>query len=636
MKFRKRYLTYLFLIVVVASAIIDLILNSGYDVYPDWPPKHVKYGQERVYSDLVADSVEIDWNRLNATLENMDDFRMVAMIRILYEFENRIPDTVKQKIEKSLTGFRYWWDEPGGNSMCYWSENHQILYASEQFLAGQFYPDKIFSNTGLTGKQLQEKGRKRILSWLEMRWKYGFTEFNSNVYYKEDIAPLINLIDYANDDEIVKKSEIIMDLLFYDVAVQSIGNVFTSASGRAYEHSRKGGPGNNLNGATNYYWGGGSQIKPGMTFGLMTTRKYRLPAVLTEIAYDTGNVVIRQANGLDLPELKKEGFSGTGDESMMMQLGMEAFTNPEVVHNTLNWARENRMFTNYTLADLKILNYTLFRFFHLEPLIVKLINPPSDGIAIQKGNVYTYKTKDYSLYAAQNHHPGTYGDQQHVAGMNIGHSFSIFHTHPALSECREQQSPNYWVGYGRLPHVAQDSSVNLAIYDIPEKKSILEKELLHYTHAWFPKAQFDSVYLVNNYAFGQKGDTYCALITKNPLNYKTGSTDDIIQEGSQTFWITEAGSRTEDGSFDRFYKRILNNKTSFDDQKLELAYVSKGKEYKLNYKSGFWVDKQEMNTTYNRYESPYIQAKKGAKAFHFEQNGKFLHLDFENMKRDFN
>jgi hypothetical protein len=634
-----KYLKFFFillLILAISSVAVDYYQNSNIQVYPDWPPKNVKYEQERVYSDLVADSVEIDWNRLNATLENMDDFRMVAIIRILYEFENQIPDTVKRKIEKSLTEFRYWWDEPGGNSMCYWSENHQILYASEEFLAGQFYPDKIFSNTGLTGKQHQEKGRKRILSWLEMRWKYGFTEFNSNVYYKEDIAPLINLIDYANDDEIVRKSEIIMDLLFYDVAVQSVKNTFSSASGRAYENNRKGGLHNNLNGATNYYWGDGGEIKPGMTFGLMTTRKYKLPAVLSEIAHDTGNVVIRQANGLDLPELKTEGFSGTGDESMMMQLGMEAFTNPEVVHNTLNWARENRMFTNYTLAGLKTLNFTIFRILHLEPLIVRMINPPSNGVAIQKGNVYTYKTKDYSLYAAQNHHPGTYGDQQHVAGMNIGNSFSIFHTHPALSEGKKQQSPNYWVGYGRLPHVAQDSSVNLAIYDIPQKKSIMEKELLHFTHAWFPKEQFDSVYLVNNYAFGKKGDTYCAFIAKNPLNYKTGSTSDIIQEGRQTFWITEAGSRAEDGSFDQFYKRILNNKVIFHEKNLTLTYESKGKVYQLKYNSGFWVDDKKVNTNYNRYDSPYIQAIKGASEFRFACNGKFLNLDFENGSRSFN
>jgi len=634
-----KYIKYFFILLFIlafSSVAVDYYRNSKIPVYPGWPPKNVKYEQDHIYHELVTDTNEIDWNRLNTTLENMDDFRMVALIRILYEFENKIPDSVKQKIEKSLTGFRYWWDEPGGNSMCYWSENHQILFASEEYLVGQLYPDKIFSNSGLTGKQHQEKARKRILTWLKMRWKYGFTEFYSAVYYKEDIAPLINLIDYADDEEIVKKSEIILDLLFYDVAAQSIGNTFTSASGRAYEHNRKGGPGNNLNGAIDYYWGYGGKIKPGMTYGLMTTRKYQLPAVLGEIAHDSTNVVIRQCNGLDLLELEQEGFSGTSDESMMMQLGMEAFSNPEVVRNTLDFVRKNNMFTNETLADLKELNYTLFRILHLEPFIVKLINPPSNGVAIQKGNVYTYKTKDYSLYAAQNHQPGAYGDQQHVAGMNIGNSFSIFHTHPARSEKAKQQSPNYWVGYGRLPRVAQDSSVNLAIYNIPAKKNGMEKELLDYTHAWFPKAQFDSVYVVDNYAFGKKGETYCALIGRNPLNYKAYTTDDLIQKGWHTFWITEAGSRSEDGSFDQFYKRILKNKVIFYEKNLNLTYESKGKVYQLKYNSGFWVDNKKVNTNYNRYDSPYIQAVKGASEFRFACNGKYLNLDFENGSRIFN
>jgi hypothetical protein len=192
------------------------------------------------------------------------------------------------------------------------------------------------------------------------------------------------------------------------------------------------------------------------------------------------------------------------------------------------------------------------------------------------------------------------------------------------------------VGYGRLPRVAQDSSVNMAIYDVPAKKNGMEKELLDYTHAWFPKAQFDSVYVVNNYAFGKKGETYCALIGRNPLNYKAFTTDDLIQKGWHTFWITEAGSQTEDGTFNQFYKRILNNKVTFLPKNLELTYESKGKVYELNYNSGFWVDNKKVNTNYNRYDSPYIQAVRGANEFRFACNGKFLNLDFEKMIRNFN
>ena len=116
----NKYLKYLFILIFIlasGSVIFDFYLNSRIPVYPDWPPKNVKYEQEHIYHDLVTGAAEIDWSRLNTALENMDDFRMVAIIRILYEFENKIPESVKQKIEKSLTGFRYWWDEPGGNSM---------------------------------------------------------------------------------------------------------------------------------------------------------------------------------------------------------------------------------------------------------------------------------------------------------------------------------------------------------------------------------------------------------------------------------------------------------------------------------------------------------------------------------------
>jgi hypothetical protein len=471
--------------------------------------------------------------------------------------------------------------------------------------------------------------------WLKMRWDFGFTEFYSNVYYKEDIAALINLIDYAKDDEIVKKSEIILDLLLYDVATQSINNCFTSVSGRAYEHNRKGGQQNNLDGATDYFFGEGGKIEPGMTYGLMTTKKYHLPPVLREIAKDSNSLVIKQCNGLDVSELKKKGFEGTGDKSMMMQLGMESFTNEEIVRNTLSFVRKNSMFSNIALKDFAFLNLTLFRILHLEPLVIKIVNPPTNGIAIQQGNTYTFKTNDYTLYTVQNYHPGTYADQQHVSGMNICNSVSIFHTHPARNKSVKQQSPNYWVGYGRLPHSAQDSSVSLSIYNIPNRKNIMEKELLDFTHAYFPRDKFDSIYLVNNYAFGKKGNTYCALICRNQLNYEDQDCYDLIQKGRKVFWITEAGSKDKDHSFSEFYKRILKNKLVFDPKGLELVYYSHEKEFQLKYGAGFYINGESINTNYDRFDSPYCRAKEAPEFLNIEYAGQSLYLNFNGRIRKF-
>lgn len=637
--FRRRYIFIVLLLVVVTTLAIDYNRISNYDIKPQRPESNILLEQDDIYRDLKQGK-EIDWSRLNGTLEYIDgqydcsDFRMVNLIRILYEFGNQIPEATRQKIEKTLFGFRYWWDEPGENSMCYWSENHQILFASAEYLIGQLYPETVFQASGLTGKEHMAKARIRTLDWLEMRWNYGFIEFYSGVYYKEDIGPMINLIDYANDKEIVEKTKIIMDLLLYDISSQSIGDVFVSASGRAYTGNRKGGSGLDVGGLTRYYWGNGDSIRSGMVHGLMYTNTYSPPPIFKEIANDTNNVVIRQHNGLDVIELKGEGYFGDDNRSMMMQLGMESFTNPEIVRNTLSWMRQSRMFNNAFVKDFKTLDVTLLRWLHLEPAIIRIINPQSNGVAIQKGNTYTYKTKDYTLYSVQKYHPGTYGDQHHVSGMNIGNSFSIFHTHPALEKGVENQSPNYWVGYGHLPHVAQDGNVSLSIYNIPEKKGMMERALLDYTHAYFPTEKFDTVRIIENMAMGKKDNTYCAFIAANPLSLRENTTDNILQDGKQVFWITEAGSKGEDKSFDAFCSRVLKNKVTFDSESMKLNYESRGKRYELVFDGDFRLNEQLVSINYDRYDSPYIQAKRKAETLTIKFNGQSLFLDFDNMIRE--
>ena len=640
-KFKLKYFIFLLTAMVISTVLVDLIRISKYEIIPMKPEPGINCQQDQVYFELINDSTKMDWNRLDGTLEyisgeyDCSDFRLVNLVRILYDFGDQIPVGYKQEIENVLFNFRWWWDEPGENSMCYWSENHQILFASAEYLIGQKYPETIFPSSGLTGKQHMEKARNRALDWLEMRWNYGFIEYNSEVYYKEDIGALMNIIDYAKDNELSKKAEIILDLLFYDVAVQNIHTMMISTSGRSYESQRKGGPNKTLGGLTRYYWGNGQESGPGMTWAMTRNTTYQLPPVLKGIALDSSTVIIRQNNGLDISELKTEGYYGTDNRSMMMQWGMECFSNPEIVRNSISHIQNNISFNNEFIADFKILDFTLLNWFHLEPLLIRMINPQSNGVAIQKGNTYTYKTNDFSMYTSQNYHPGTYGDQQHIFGVNIKNHFSVFHTHPALEKDKKKQSPNYWVGYGHLPHSVQDENVNLSIYNLPQKKGLMELDLLDYTRAYFPTSLFDTAFIDGNYAFGKKDETYVALIGSNGFTFRDENRDDLIQKGKKAFWITEAGSQTIDGSFNEFVERIKANKIDFSANDLDLIYISNEKEYHLSYGEDFRINDEIVNTTYPRYDSPYIKANKKDKTLSFKHNGQSLFLDFENMKREF-
>ncbi|MDF1571478.1 MAG: hypothetical protein P1P82_07680 [Bacteroidales bacterium] len=163
----------------------------------------------------------------------------------------------------------------------------------------------------------------------------------------------------------------------------------------------------------------------------------------------------------------------------------------------------------------------------------------------------------------------------------------------------------------------------------------METDLLDYTRAFFPTALFDTAWIDGRYVFGKKGDTYCAMIASDTLTFRDEAKDDIILHGKQSFWITEAGSATEDGDFGTFTRRILENPVTFNRKKRDLTYISRGKTYKLTFGKDFSLDGDVVNTQYPRYDAPYAKAEKKDPTLTFEHNGESLFLDFENLVRKY-
>ncbi|MCP4756174.1 MAG: hypothetical protein GY866_35375, partial [Proteobacteria bacterium] len=132
------------------------------------------------------------------------DFVLLGMVRILYQFFEHplLGSEIKERLVKTILDFKYHPEEPGIDSMCYWTENHQIMFAANEYLAGQKFPEAVFTNSGLTGKQKMAKAEKRILKWLELRFLTGFSEWLSHIYYDEDMTALINLVDFCDNPKI--------------------------------------------------------------------------------------------------------------------------------------------------------------------------------------------------------------------------------------------------------------------------------------------------------------------------------------------------------------------------------------------------------------------------------------------------
>ena len=567
------------------------------------------------------------------------DFRLQSLTRIVYEHAGAVPPEDFHRIKQAFLSFKYWMDQPGRDDMCYWSENHQIMFSAAEYLAGQRWPDEIFANDGKTGVEHRDMARQRILYWLEQRWLYGFTEWYSNVYYVEDIAPLANLIDFAEDREVAQKATIVMDLLLHDLATQSHRGVFISTSGRMYDGKRKGNRGNSMRAVVDHIWGQdafGYESLPhqGMDLNFIYSEKYQVPEVIRAIGLDPGPSIIRASTGLNVSELEGEGLLGQSDRQIMMQWAMEAFTNPEVIDNSICYIERNGMFHNKFLQGFQMINIGLLREHGLLPTVSRLARPMSNGTAIQRANTYTYRTPDYMIATAQAHHSGTVGDQHHIWTATLSEEVSLFTTHPAkpfMLGDTPGNSPGYWVGNGRLPHCVQHENIVLCLYDLDVEPGFLEQGVADFTHAHFPKDKLSDVEIDGRFAFARHRDTLVAFIGRYPLAYAEGSRDDLIQQGRDGYWIFEASTVAKEGSINAFKSRICENAVACKDRTLKWAsggnslQVTFGREFRLN---GALVD-----TGYRRFDSPYANCPRKPQTITISHDGHLLELDFYRRRR---
>ena len=640
---------------------------------------------------LISENLEGAIERIDIR-EDCADFTACGLIRFYIENEHRLKDVNKEEIKKCLTGFKYWMDQYDGraDSMCHWSENHQILFATTEYLAGAEWPDAVFAD-GKSGEDHVAMAKERIEAWMYQRFYYGFNEYYSNNYYPEDIAPMANFIQFARaeDSAAVQRMKIIMDIIWIDIATQSYKYVddggavqyaFVSASGRMYMDNKcSDDTGNRLRPYINLVLQNGTDYETVDNRFFVCFRRmyeaeiggepiYRVPEVVLAIFDDPAQKqIVKSSNGITLEELAKDGLIGPDVDQIMMQMGMEAFSNPEVINNSIDYLNKNKLFNNEFLNDFKLVNLWPLTATNSLGWLSDMLNPSTDGKAIQRANVYTYQTKYYSMSTSQAHFAGDYADQHQISVALLAGDLCVFTAQPMRNSSRGQ----YWVGYGRLPYAVQDENVSISIYTIPKNKGMLEPHVVKYTHAYFPVGLFDEVnldHMSEGYVFGRVGDTYIMLralsdkdatlafkndmpgvsaadITSDMESIKDSVREliessgdlryDLIFEGGSTHaWVTELGSVEENGSFESFVSGMLAGECSFSD--MTVSYKSGEKLFDVKYDEYFKINGQSVDTDYGRYESEYVNGKVERKSdvIVLDFAGKSLTLNFKEGIRE--
>lgn len=217
------------------------------------------------------------------------DFYMVGLLGMLYRYSDheRFPKQLLPALEACVLNFKYWMDEPGQDAMCYWSENHQILFHACELLAGQLFPDAHFSNAGQNGAWHKAKGERLALRWIQQRAKEGFREWDSNCYFGENVLALSHIADLAEDVNVRESAAIMLDKLFFSLAINSFKGVYGSTHGRTYTGQILGGRMEATAGIGRLLWGMGvfnEHIRG--TVAQACARSYSLPPIIEKIALD--------------------------------------------------------------------------------------------------------------------------------------------------------------------------------------------------------------------------------------------------------------------------------------------------------------------------------------------------------------
>ena len=179
------------------------------------------------------------------------------------------------RIIAAFDNYRYWPTDPGEDEMIFWSENHMICYLSTQYLVEQW---RSQPKANRKTRKSKSRARGRILAFLQLKARHGFFEFNSTNYICFTLSALLNLLDFADDEEITSLAKDCTDRLVAGILAFALplGDFF-SVTGRGYLKHRFQGNGFDINAVIWLLTGAGSTV-PMMksTASFLATSKYTL------------------------------------------------------------------------------------------------------------------------------------------------------------------------------------------------------------------------------------------------------------------------------------------------------------------------------------------------------------------------
>ncbi len=626
-----------------------LIDASNSDKFSAQPAR--VYLGDSIFEDVIYDSLERIYN-----FEDCCDFDIIQLIRLIY-LDNEKTETghstlsrsLKNQICDALGSAKYWFTEPGKDKQIFYTENHQILYHTSELLVGQLFPNSTFKNSYMTGIDHHEHALPLVKRWLDWKAQFGFAEWHSGVYYTETIAALVNLVDFANDAEVVTKAAMVLDLMAFGFAANFYNGTYATSMGRLYDSRRIG---TCLESAAEAAWLmlGIGRHKPDISnmanVALATSNHYAPPPIIEAIAADATNYIEhKERNSIDLDDGPLYNISYS-EKDMMFWWSMAASIAPQTIDESLRMINKYDLDSNLIYGPKLLTNFlkvaSFFRGISLSEYS-NLIQIITEGVCLQSANIYTYRTPYYQLSGAQDHFKGTNSMQSHIWQATLDKEAFVYTNCPgAITQGFEQK----WMG-GWRPRATFYKNIGIIQYDrssLPVGAKLLLRILrrvadikYNYVHAYFPTKAFDEWEIDGGWVFGKKGDGYVALYSYKPTWWKNNY--ELRSLGLKNAYICEMGSADEYNTFENFKTSIKQADIDITKEKLgyNVCYNSPSQGIvTVAWNGPMQVGDETVDLgPYPRFENSYCNQEFGTKITTIEFDKSRLELDFNTWTRDY-
>jgi hypothetical protein len=575
-------------------------------------------GRDPVDEEPVRDAIAFVDSRRDCC-----DFSVGGLLRILYLYHDSpqiSPDLIVD-IENCLLRFKYWWDEPqGDNHRCYHTENHQIIFHSDELLSGQLFRDRVFQNSGQKGQYHIDHAAHLIRRWMDFRFRFGFSEWLSNCYFEEDLLALVNLVDFSQDAEIRAQAEMLIDLILMEMALHTYRGIFGSTHGRTCARLIKGARGEGSASTAKLMFGMGLFNDPSSLGTVpLATSSYRCPPVISKIAADLDEALLfRERHSINMVDAPRYGLSYDDELDGHLYWSIQDYCHPEVIGLSRRLSEKYgvRLHEDYEQRYQQLFRWQIEQY-------GEIVDKDLDCHALTEVDIQTYRTPTYMLSCAQDYRPGKPGYQQHTWQATLGIDAVAFTNHPGAED--ETSRPNYWAGNGVMPRAAQHRNVLVCIYRLPAD------DPYPFSHLYFPRNVFDQVVERGPWVCARKGEGMVALYAQHPLRWPSDTEARV--DVPNNVWVCEMGDLSQWGSFPAFVEAVTGAEIAC--QGLGVRYVSPS----LGAVSFGWEEplqiagRVEPLHGYERFDNPYCRCAFGAPEVVIRRGEDELYLDLARGQR---